>query len=146
MEESNLNIMEHMADELKGIFRYGTPYEGMTGKAAAEAESEVRTGFRRVLEIEGDVYRRLASALVEAVGDSHYYNGTIDADCESFYSTLTATLIVYRGQQPMREESAEVITDVVPVWWEFSTSIPGEGEVLNDFSFRYLRDAVVSVG
>lgn len=144
MRESNLNIMEHNADELKGIFRYGTSYEGMTEKAVAEARYEVSGSCRGILEIEESVYRKLASSLVDAVGESHYYNGTIDADCGNFYSTLTATMIVYRGQQPEQEQQAG-ITDLVPVWWEFSTSIPNEGDVLNDFSFRYLRDAVVSM-
>ena len=50
----------------------------------------------RVIEVGQAMYAQAASSLLEAVGDGYYYNGSIDVDGDGFYSTLTATLIVYR--------------------------------------------------
>lgn len=38
----------------------------------------------------------------------------------------------------MPEGESEVLSDMVPVWWEFRT-VTEEGEVINDFSFGELR-------
>ena len=59
-------------------------------------------------------------------------------DGDGFYSTLTATLIVYREAETMPEGcTVSHISDVVPVWWEFVTV------VLNDFCFKRLKDTVL---
>lgn len=113
--------------------------EGMSGSPKNGNDS------KKTIEIGPDTYREVALALVDAIGESHYYNGSIDTDCGSFYSTLTATLIVYRDRQSTGEGYPGHITDIIPVWWEFSTTVPMEGEVCNDFSFRVLRDAVKAV-
>ena len=49
------------------------------------------------------MYAQAASSLLEAVGDGYYYNGSIDVDGDGFYSTLTATFIVYREAETMPE-------------------------------------------
>ena len=89
----------------------------------------------RVIEVGQAMYAQAASSLLEAVGDGYYYNGSIDVDGDGFYSTLTATM----------PEGCTVshISDVVPVWWEFVTVVPGAGEVLNDFCFKRLKDTVL---
>ena len=59
-------------------------------------------------------------------------------------SLLTATLIVYREAETMPEGcTVSHISDVVPVWGEFVTVVPGAGEVLNDFCFKRLKDTVL---
>lgn len=98
----------------------------------------------RVIEVGQAMYAQAASSLLEAVGDGYYYNGSIDVDGDGFYSTLTATLIVYREAETMPEGcTVSHISDVVPVWWEFVTAVPGAGEVLNDFCFKRLKDTVL---
>ena len=57
----------------------------------------------RVIEVGQAMYAQAASSLLEAVGDGYYYNGSIDVDGDGFYSTLTATLIVYREAETMPE-------------------------------------------
>ena len=98
----------------------------------------------RVIEVGQAMYAQAASSLLEAVGDGYYYNGSIDVDGDGFYSTLTATLIVYREAETMPEGcTVSHISDVVPVWWEFVTVVPGAVEVLNDFCFKRLKDTVL---
>lgn len=98
----------------------------------------------RVIEVGQAMYAQAASSLLEAVGDGYYYNGSIDVDGDGFYSTLTATLIVYREAETMPEGcTVSHISDVVPVWWEFVTVVPGAGKVLNDFCFKRLKDTVL---
>ena len=98
----------------------------------------------RVIEVGQAMYAQAASSLLEAVGDGYYYNGSIDVDGDGFYSTLTATLIVYREAETMPEGcTVSHISDVVPVWCEFVTVVPGAGEVLNDFCFKRLKDTVL---
>lgn len=98
----------------------------------------------RVIEVGQAMYAQAASSLLEAVGDGYYYNGSIDVDGDGFYSTLTATLIVYREAETMPEGcTVSHISDVAPVWWEFVTVVPGAGEVLNDFCFKRLKDTVL---
>ena len=98
----------------------------------------------RVIEVGQAMYAQAASSLLEAVGDGYYYNGSIDVDGDGFYSTLTATLIVYREAETMPEGgTGSHISDVVPVWGEFVTVVPGAGEVLNDFCFKRLKDTVL---
>ena len=98
----------------------------------------------RVIEVGQAMYAQAASSLLEAVGDGYYYNGSIDVDGDGFYSTLTATLIVYREAETMPEGcTVSHISDVVPVWWEFVTVVPGAWEVLNDFCFKRLKDTVL---
>ncbi len=80
----------------------------------------------RVIEVGQAMYAQAASSLLEAVGDGYYYNGSIDVDGDGFYSTLTATFIVYREAETMPEGcTVSHISDVVPVWWEFVTVVPG---------------------
>ena len=84
----------------------------------------------RVIEVGQAMYAQAASSLLEAVGDGYYYNGSID--------------IVYREAETMPEGcTVSHISDVVPVWWEFVTVVPGAGEVLNDFCFKRLKDTVL---
>lgn len=98
----------------------------------------------RMIEIGDDTYGKVAASLLDALGDGYYYNGSMDVDGVDFYSTFTATLIVYREPERLPEgRTVQVVSDVVPVWWEFVTVVPGAGEVLNDFCFKRLKDTVL---
>lgn len=95
------------------------------------------------IEVKSDTYEKLAVKLKEAIGDNYFYNGSIDCDSGNIYSSLTATLIIYRTDRSYPEGNVSTISDVVPVWWEYSTAISGIGEVLNDFCFSNLREAML---
>lgn len=88
--------------------------------------------------VSSELYLEAAARLKDAVGGSNYFSGTLafpfgDAACR-----LTGSVIVYRQVESLPEGDRERIVDLVPVWWEFRTSIDGQ-EFLNDFSFGELR-------
>jgi len=81
------------------------------------------------------MYSDLAALLFAELpdGDS-YYNGTVQYDTESFYSTLTCSLIVYHRSGPKEGTAAGPVAKIVPVWWDFSTCAAGSPQP-NDFSW-----------
>ena len=88
-----------------------------------------------------DVYISAAGHLLEAVDDRNYYSGTVEwCDDDTEYA-LTVSAVVYREWADMPEGRQSVVCDMVPVWWEFHTTVSGE-EVLNDFSFNELRRCI----
>lgn len=92
-----------------------------------------RTVSVREVEITPALYALAVEKLAEAIDDKQWFSGTVSIPHPEMECTLQTAVIVYRdGTSPAD------ITDIVPVWWEFSTKIEGE-ECLNDFSFRYLR-------
>lgn len=98
-----------------------------------------------VIEIGADVYQRVAQQLKESIGDSCYHNGSLEFDFEGVYSTFTASLIVYRHDAAYPEGKVSEINDIVPVWWEYSTTLKDRGEVLNDFSFAELKTVFLAI-
>lgn len=94
-----------------------------------------------MIEIEDKDYARIARMLKDEIEDSDFFNGTLEYDTERFYSTLTATAIVYRKSVSMPEGTFSSIDDIVPVWWNFTTTADGL-HTLNDFSFETLREFI----
>lgn len=94
-----------------------------------------------MIEISTEIYQAIARRLKAAVGDTNYFNGTVEYETEEFYSTLTLTSIVCRRNESLPEGDFSRIADLVPVWWEFST-VQECGEVLNDFSFAELKQYI----
>lgn len=97
------------------------------------------------VEIDRQTYMAVASKLVEAVGESGFFSGSVSVDTPEFYSTLTVSVIVYSEAVGTPEGVCERISDMVPVWWEFTTVLPEAGEILNDFSFGELRRFIPEV-
>ena len=83
------------------------------------------------------LYLDLADKLFEQIASKEFFSGAISLDFGAVECRLVATLIVERQMRPDVEFSFPRITNLVPIWWEFHTTIDG-GEVLNDFSFRDL--------
>lgn len=82
-------------------------------------------------------YKNLARILISRIGERHYFNGTAEAEGDGFCGLLRITAIIYREQlhDPAdRTGSMTRITNIVPVWWEFSSYGP-EGVIPNDFSW-----------
>ena len=80
-------------------------------------------------------YEKTAQKLCDSIGCDNYFSGTIEFACEDTECRMVASLIIYRKRIEMPEGVIEVIEDIVPVWWEFHTTI-GSEELLNDFSFK----------
>lgn len=81
-------------------------------------------------------YAQVRTLLEEAIDGSDFFSATVTSEHPAFEAELVATIIVYRN--PEGE-----IYDLVPVWWEMHTYDPSTGEeLLNDFSFRTLRDEI----
>lgn len=89
--------------------------------------------------VTSELYHQTAVRLVDVIGGSDYFSGSIafaygDVDCR-----LTTSVIVYRREEQAPDEGvAQPIVDCIPVWWEFHTVGP-DGEMINDFSFSELK-------
>lgn len=92
-----------------------------------------------MVTITPEIYREVASELMRRIEDQNYFNGTIEHDTEEYYSSLKCTLIISREREKRIEGAGERITDIIPVWWEFSIYFP-DGEAYNDFSWSELRE------
>ena len=88
-----------------------------------------------------EFYRQVAARLSEAVGGRGYYSGSIEGETSGAAWRLTVSVIVYRSRLSQPEGVSEPVSDFVPVWWEFHT-VAEDGEILNDFSFGEVRDAI----
>ncbi len=95
-----------------------------------------------MIEISTPAYCTIAARLRQAIGQSDYFNGTIEYETEEFYSTLTLTAIIYRRTEIMPEGPRRPISDIVPIWWEFTT-VQECGNVLNCFSFSELKPFLI---
>lgn len=85
-----------------------------------------------------ELYLETAERLVEAAGDAGYFSGSVAFAFAGVACRLRCSVILYRRRESLPEGEREVVSDFVPVWWEFHTAAEGE-ELLNDFSFGELR-------
>ena len=83
-------------------------------------------------------YAEIARRLFDALGESDsYFNGRVEYDTETYYSTLTCSAIVYRCAARPDEPAWNGVGKVVPVWWDFTTFAGGTSQA-NDFSWTEL--------
>ncbi len=94
-----------------------------------------------MISINPTIYYRLADFLSEAIGSKNYFTQTITLEDEEYEYQFRSTLMVYFGREECPEATYTVISNLVAVWWEFSSLREGE-EVLNDFDFNLLKRAV----
>jgi hypothetical protein len=95
-----------------------------------------------MIEITSEIYCEIARNLRATIGEGNYFNGKVEITGEEFYATLTLSAIVYRRTEELPEGDVSRISNIVPVWWEFST-VQECGEVSNDFSFAELKPYVI---
>lgn len=93
-------------------------------------------------EITYPIYEKTAQKLCDLVGGDNYFSGTIEFACEDTECRMVASLIIYRKRVEMPEGVIEIIEDIVPVWWEFHTTIDGV-ERINDFDFSALKEFIL---
>ena len=84
------------------------------------------------------LYNEVTERLIERIGRNGYFSGSLEFESGGVECRLVLSAVVYRRRESMPEGEREVISDMVPVWWEFRTSTD-EGETINDFSFGELR-------
>lgn len=95
-----------------------------------------------MLTITTNIYRAVSDKLSVHLEDIDYFNGTVEFDTEDLHSTLRATLIVYHKESCGPDTPRSVVTDIVPVWWEFETH-QETGQVLNDFSWNEFKQFLI---
>lgn len=67
--------------------------------------------------VSSELYREVALHLSEAIGSGSYFSGTLafawgEAECR-----LTLSVIVYRRRISAPDGQADIISHLVPVWW-----------------------------
>ncbi len=92
--------------------------------------------------ISSELYDLAAELLADRIDRSEYFSGSVEFEYGDVECRLTASLIIYSRPERLPEGVRDTIFDVVPVWWEFHTSVDG-CEMLNDFSFSEIRDRIV---
>ena len=93
-------------------------------------------------EILSQIYEKTAQKLCDLMDGEGYFSGTIEFAHENIECRFVASLIIYCKRVEMPEGDLEVIDDIVPVWWEFHTSIAGV-EYINDFDFSLLKEYII---
>ncbi len=95
-----------------------------------------------MLEISSQIYEKTAQQLCDEMGDLSYFSGTFEFVHEDTECRMVASLIIYHRQIEMPEGVQTLISDIVPVWWEFHTIIAGE-EHVNDFDFALFKEYII---
>lgn len=95
-----------------------------------------------MIEINKEDYFGVADALKDAIGDREFFTGKVEYGCERFFSTLSATVLVYRDGRGC--EYLGEIVKLVPVWWQFDTTLPDGSVGVNDFGFSEMADCFLS--
>lgn len=85
-----------------------------------------------------EIYGRVAEIIVDRLGQTDYLSENFEFEADGVLCRLLFSAVVYRKRLYVPEGEFDVLSDLVPVWWEFHT-FDAEGEMLNDFSFKELR-------
>lgn len=91
------------------------------------------------LHIEPHIYEALAQKLLEEIGMRDYITTSLEVEDGDLFFRFTCSAIIYRRTEQWPEGVFEVISDIVPVWWELRSFRDGE-EVLNDATFNGIRE------
>lgn len=83
------------------------------------------------IEFREEDYALVWRALLGAIGERDYFNGTVESHHAGFTSSLTTTLIIYRD----KHHPERPITSLIPIWWEMHTLDSEDRKHLNDFEF-----------
>ena len=112
---------------------------------ADQGNNVKKTSDKHCISIGHQTYCHLADMLCDAIGDSSYFNGSVDVSGEGFEAVLTLSAVVYRTEnESVDGHISSDIADIVPVWWEFSTFAEPFGQVINDFSFSALKPLLLN--
>lgn len=90
-----------------------------------------------------NLYLEIADRLVDAIGSKEFFSGVVSYTFGDVECRLVCTLIIHRAERAENDASYPRITEIVPVWWEFST-VDGSVQLLNDFSFGELKSYILA--
>lgn len=94
-----------------------------------------------MIEITDDTYRLIAARLREEIACADWYNGSVELSTGGLNCRLVLTAIIYRRDEMSPEGPRRPISDVVPVWWEFSTAIEGDDDPVDpDHTYGHSHD------
>ena len=85
--------------------------------------------------ISHQLYIEVAERLWGAIGRRDYFSGSVTLVHDDVECKLQCTLFISRESDHESEGRLGEIRKIVPVWWEFHTTI-GSDELLNDFSLK----------
>lgn len=85
-----------------------------------------------------EIYGRAAEIIADRLGQTDYLSENFEFEADGVLCRSLFSAVVYRKRLYVPEGELDVLSDLVPVWWEFHT-FDAEGEMLNDFSFNELR-------
>ena len=91
-----------------------------------------------------ELYHRLSEELVDRIGGRGYFSGSIELEYGDVTCRLVLSAVIYFSEQEDVQGYERVLSEVVPVWWEFHTYAPSE-EVINDFSFGDLHQYIKQI-
>lgn len=91
-----------------------------------------------MLDITNELYQQIINQLIEDIGDDGYYANSIEFEHEEILCRLNLSAIIYHKEYQEADNTIQIISDIIPVWWEFHT-YNIQGEILNNFSFNELR-------
>lgn len=94
-------------------------------------------------DVSTQLYHKVAELLLEDIGDDGYYYSDIDFCHDGIDCSLSLSAVIYRQRIESPDKSELIISDIIPVWWEFHTYDEGS-EILNTFSFNELRKIIKS--
>lgn len=96
------------------------------------------------LHVQPHIYQALAEALSERIADRSYIScATIDVEDGELLFRLHIDAIIYRREESLPEGVFEVVSKVVPVWWELH-SFRGDVEVCNDATFEQIHEYIIN--
>lgn len=84
--------------------------------------------------IPSQLYLEVFESLMARIATKNFFSGRVDLTYGDTLCSLICTVVVHRGEA---EEGGSLrpVDRIIPVWWEFHTTV-GNEEILNDFSFR----------
>lgn len=91
-----------------------------------------------MLTITPELYNEVAQRTREAIDKAGYIETVMQFDHsdEGVFYSLYLSAIIYRNKLGR-------IVDIAPIWWEFSSTTPDKGAVLNDFVFNEVKSLII---
>lgn len=95
------------------------------------------------LHIQPHIYQALAQKLREEIGMRDYISTSLEVEDGDLFFRFTCAAIICRGDEQWPEGVYEVVSKVVPVWWELH-SFRGDVEVRNDATFEQIHEYIIN--
>ncbi len=94
-----------------------------------------------MFKIDHLIYEQLAEELSSQIKLNQLFAGSIEFETDDADIKFTATLIPYFDTIEFTEGRAEVLSNIIPVWWEVETTTL-DGKVVNDFDFQTFKEYI----